>query len=195
MGKSAGVIAIVCLFGCLVCRESVVGNGDIGNNVVAPVTIVCVPDIREKLVDTLLSYLHVKELTGNNDGPEVEMFIAASGLDPKGQYPWCAAFISYIYQANGLAVPGYSARAAAWFVEPYLIPDKEAIGADLGSLYYANLGRIGHVFMYLEPYKNSTPYVVTGEGNTNAQGSREGNQVARRFRLRGTVHSSAKWVK
>jgi len=150
--------------------------------------------IRERLADTLLSYLHVKELTGNNDGQEVEMFIEASGLDAKGQYPWCAAFISYIYQANCLGVPPYSARAAAWFPPERIIPDKDAVTGDVYSLYYNSLGRIGHIGMYLLPYLNETPYVVGGEGNTNAEGSREGNQVAKRLRPRATIHNSANWV-
>jgi hypothetical protein len=151
-------------------------------------------DIRIQATDTLTSYLGVRELTGNNDGPEVEMFLASTGLNPKGQYPWCAAFISYVFQANGLEVPQYSARAAAWFPPEKVIPDKKAIAADLYSLYYRNLGRIGHIGMYLYPYLNDTPYVVGGEGNTNAQGSREGNQSAKRFRPRATIYNSSNWI-
>jgi hypothetical protein len=141
-----------------------------------------------------VSYIGVKELTGNNDGPEVEMFIASTGLDPKGGYPWCAAFISYVFQANLLSVPKWSARAASWFPPEKVIPDKEAIEGDLFSLWYRNLGRIGHIGMYLEPYLNDTPYVVGGEGNTNAQGSREGNQAAKRLRPRATIHNSSDWI-
>ena len=145
-------------------------------------------------MDTLKSYIGVKEATGNNDGPEVEMFIASTGLDAKGRYPWCAAFIAYTFQANDLKVPRYSARAAAWFDEKHTISNSEAVPGDLGSLYYARLGRIGHIFMYLEPFDNSTPYAVTGEGNTNKQGSREGNVSAKRFRPKATIHSSANWI-
>lgn len=154
----------------------------------------CYRFVRNNVVDTLVSYLGVKELTGNNDGPEVEMFIASTGLNPKGGYPWCAAFISYIFQANGLEVPKYSAQAAAWFDEKHVIPNEKAVSADLYSLYYRNLGRIGHIGMYLLPYSNDSPYVVGGEGNTNAQGSREGNQAAKRFRPRATIHSSSNWI-
>lgn len=178
MGKFKAIIAIIWLAGSSVFSFA---SG-------------CDWHIRNNVVDTLVSYIGVEELTGNNDGQEVEMFIAATGLNPKGGYPWCAAFISYTFQANGLEVPKYSARAAAWFDKEHLIANKKAVEGDLGSLYYARLGRIGHIFMYLKPFKNPTPYVVTGEGNTNKQGSREGNVSAKRFRPKGTVHSSSDWI-
>lgn len=178
MGKIIAFITVLWLAGSPVCRCTSGCNGN----------------VRDNVVDTLVSYIGVKELTGNNDGPEVEKFIAATGLNPKGQYPWCAAFISYTFQANSLDVPKYSARAAAWFDENHIIADRKAIAGDLYSLYYRNLGRIGHIGMYLKPYKNDTPYIVGGEGNTNAQGSREGNQAAKRFRPRGVVHNSSDWI-
>lgn len=190
MAKITSCIAIICMFSCALCNKPVSSNRDICDNVSSPDTI----DVRKNVVDTLVSYIGVKELTGNNDGPEVEMFIASTGLNPKGGYAWCAAFISYVFQANSLSVPKYSARAAAWFDKDHAIPNKDAIAGDLGSLYYARLGRIGHIVMYLEPFDNPTPYVTTGEGNTNAEGSREGNQSAKRFRPKGIIHSSANWI-
>jgi len=194
MAKITGCFAIIWLFGCSLCHKPVSSNGDISHNVISPDTIKTEIDIRQNVVDTLVSYIGIKELTGNNDGPEVEMFIASTGLNPKGGYAWCAAFISYVFQANSLSVPKYSARAAAWFDEDHIIPNRDAIAGDLGSLYYARLGRIGHIVMYLEPFDNPTPYVTTGEGNTNAEGSREGNQSAKRFRPKGVIHSSANWI-
>ena len=154
----------------------------------------CNRDKRSDVIDTLTSYIGVKEATGNNDGPLVEMFIQSTGLNSKGQYPWCAAFITYTFKANDLSVPKYPARASSWFDKEHSIKNEEAIAGDLGSLYYKNLGRIGHIFMYLQPYKNDSPYIVTGEGNTNAEGSREGNQSAKRYRPRGVIHSSSNWI-
>lgn len=151
-------------------------------------------DKRNNVIDTLESYIGVHELTGNNDGPEVEMFIESTGLNGKGQYPWCAAFITYVFKVNGLEVPKGSAAARNWFDKAHTIPNEKAIEGDLGSLYYNNLGRIGHIVAYTKPYKNSTPYVSTIEGNTNAQGSNEGNQVAKKFRPRGVIYSSANWI-
>jgi len=178
MGKIAAYITFVWLVGSPFFGFAIGCNGHIRNNV----------------SDTLQSYLWVKEATGNNDGYWVEKFIGSTGLNPKGQYPWCAAFITYVFKVNNLDVPKYPARAASWFNEAHLIPNEKAIQGDLGSLYYRKLGRIGHIVMYLQPFINNTPYVVTGEGNTNAQGSREGNQAARRIRPRGIIHSSADWI-
>src|ERR1035438_8330266 len=39
------------------------------------------------------SFLYVRELSGHNDGPEVEMFLHSIGRK-KGD-SWCAAFVSY----------------------------------------------------------------------------------------------------
>jgi hypothetical protein len=171
----------------------------IDDNIVEPDTIIPIDtivfDLRTSVLDTLISYLGVKELTGNNDGEIVEKFIASTGLNPKGKYAWCAAYITYAFKENGLDVPKYPARARSWFEDDlHNIPNDKAIEGDLGSLYYNNLNRIGHIFAYTKPYLNSTPYVATIEGNTNAQGSREGNQVAKRFRPRGTVYSSSNWI-
>lgn len=178
MGKVKIIVAALCLFGSSVCSFATGRDRD----------------IRDNVIDTLTFYLWVKEATGNNDGYQVEKFIASTGLNPKGQYPWCAAFITYSFKANGLEVPQYPARAASWFDSEHEINSKDATQGDLGSLYYRNLGRIGHIFMYLEPYVNSTPFVTTGEGNTNVEGSREGNRAAKRHRPRGVVYSSADWI-
>jgi hypothetical protein len=198
MAKIAGYIALVCLLSCIVRGQPIGSDRNIVYNVIPKDiikdTISVEPSIRDKVADTLISYLYVKELTGNNDGQEVEMFIESTGLNPKGNYPWCAAFISYVFQANKLSVPKYSARAAIWFDEKHTIPNRDAIKADLASLYYNRLGRIGHIMMYLQPYINPTPYVAMGEGNTNAQGSNEGNRAAKNFRPRAIIHSSSNWI-
>ena len=38
-----------------------------------------------------ISQIGTKELTGNNDGPEIEKYLKSVGLNPKGKYPYCAA--------------------------------------------------------------------------------------------------------
>ena len=99
-----------------------------------------------------------------------------------------------MFKANGLAVPKYPARAAAWFDKEHIIPNNDAIQGDLGSFYYTSLKRIGHIGMYMKPYKNSTPYVEMGEGNTNDKKSREGNRAAKNLRLRATIYNSSDWI-
>jgi len=176
MGKIAGFIAIVLLSGYPVRSFSAGGDRNIRHNV----------------VDTLLSYLGVKEATGNNDGYMVEKILSSVGAK-KGD-PWCGAFQGYVFIVNGLKIPQYAARASAWFDEKHIIPNKDAVTGDLGSIYYRKLGRIGHIVMFLQPYLNATPYVITGEGNTSSDGSREGNRAAKKIRPRAIIHSSANWI-
>jgi len=53
-------------------------------------------DLPQTAAEVSTRYLHVREATNRNDGPEVEMFLRYLGL-PKGQ-PWCAAFSLYCYK-------------------------------------------------------------------------------------------------
>lgn len=53
-------------------------------------------DLPQTAAEVSTRYLHVREATNRNDGPEVEMFLRYLGL-PKGQ-PWCAAFSLYCYR-------------------------------------------------------------------------------------------------
>ena len=207
MAKITIIIAAMSMLGYFVCCEPVGSDRDIVYNVVERDTVIVrdtiypvksitpeQPDVRQAIVDTLQSYVGVKELTGNNDGPIIEMFLLSADRDPKDREPWCGALITYGFKVNGLPVPKYPALSAAWFDEQHIIPHTQAQKGDLGGLYYDKLKRIGHIVCYTALFVNPTPYVPTVEGNTNAQGSREGNQVANRFRPRSVFHRSANWV-
>jgi len=152
----------------------------------------CSGDIRNNVVDTIKHYLFVEEATGNNDGYWVEKMQESVGA--RVGDPWCGCFQGFAFIQNGLKVPKYAARAAAWFVEPYLIQKEEAQKGDVASLYYLKLGRIGHIVNLLKRFDMPGAYVVTGEGNTNREGSREGNKAAKRYRLKKTIHSTADWI-
>jgi len=75
-------------------------------------------DLPQTAAEVSTRYLHVREATNRNDGPEVEMFLRYLGL-PKGQ-PWCAAFSLYCYKeaADVLQVkqpfPRYGRVAMLW---------------------------------------------------------------------------------
>ena len=177
-----GKVKISCLYFCLL-SISVWGQ-----------PISCIRDVRNNVVDTLDFYLFVEEATGNNDGYWVEKFIESTGLNPQGKYPWCAAYITYGFKVNGLEAPKYPARASSWFDSEHLIPNEKAKEGDLGSLYYQKLGRIGHIVSYVKPFGTPGQYVITREGNTNRDGSREGNKAAKKYRLKRTIHSSSDWI-
>jgi hypothetical protein len=65
------------------------------------------------------------------------------------------------------------------------------MGGDVGTLYYRNLGRVGHAFI-IERWGDK---VVTIEGNGSEAGSRNGNAVVRRIRMKSTIFAVSRWSK
>lgn len=141
---------------------------------------------REKLVNTARNELGVRELTGNNDGERVEAYLKVVNLK-KGQ-PWCAAFISWIYAEQNYSVP-----RSGW--SPALFPSSRVVRSPLpGNLigiYFPKLKRIAHVGM-IEKLEGN--WVVSIEGNTDIQGSAEGDGVYRKRRHIKTIHRIADWI-
>ncbi len=142
--------------------------------------------VREKLVTTAVSQLHVRE-QGYNDGKEVRKYLRSTGLG-KG-YPWCAAFVAWCHDENNIPNPG-SARVVDWF-DANVIWQKdwrknqpEVLPGYVGGLYYEHLGRLGHIFIIEEEDANN---YYTIEGNTNRAGSREGDGVYRKIRSKKNV--------
>ena len=70
------------------------------------------------LLPIALGEMEVRERSGNNDGPKVEAYLAAAGLK-KGQ-PWCAAFVSWVYQQAG-----YLKSRTGW--SPALFPASQLV--------------------------------------------------------------------
>lgn len=146
---------------------------------------------RDLLYQIYTAEIGVREASGNNDGPEVEAYLATTGLD-KG-YAWCSAFVSWVFQQGGFDTP-----RTAW--SPALFPKRVVIWpnqgkspqkSDVFGIYYPNLKRIGHVGFIVSWGAN---FVTTVEGNTNENGSSEGDGVYRKRRRTKTIHSVADWV-
>ena len=137
------------------------------------------------LLPIALGELGVREWSGKNDGPKVETYLAAAGLK-KGQ-PWCAAFVSWVYQQAGYLKPrtGWS---PALFPASQLVKQRKP-GVVFG-IYYQELKRIGHCGFVLS---ESNDWLLTLEGNTNGGGSREGDGVYRKRRHVKAVHAYADW--
>jgi hypothetical protein len=130
--------------------------------------------------------LGVRERSGKNDGLPVETYLRYVKLD-KG-YPWCAAFVSWIF---GQA--GYSKPRSAW--SPDLFPASRLspaprIAAVLG-IYFPALKRIAHVGLVTGLQHD---WVESVEGNTNAAGSREGDGVYRRLRHKRFIYRYALYL-
>ncbi|TCC97243.1 CHAP domain-containing protein [Pedobacter hiemivivus] len=144
----------------------------------------------EKESDALIaiaqSQVGVKEAKGNNDGVEVEAYLAVAGLK-KGE-PWCAAFLSWVFKQAG-----YHQPRTGW--SPALFPEDRKVKTPSPGLvfgiYFPTLKRISHCGI-VERVKGSW---VTGiEGNTNLNGSRDGDGVYRKLRHVKTIYCYANWM-
>jgi uncharacterized protein (TIGR02594 family) len=149
---------------------------------------------REKVVSIFRNEIGVREVGGNNMGPRIDQYMRTVGLTQG--YPWCSGFVKFVFDSAGIHTPGANAMAMSWFRREKIIRSKSVNlkypqEGDVFSLYYPNLGRIGHVG-FVETF--SSDRVVTVEGNTNDAGSREGDAVMRRFRNTKQIHSFADWI-
>jgi len=151
-------------------------------------------DLRfKKLRNTYYNEIGVKEEGGNNKGKRIKEYLNSVKLDEG--YAWCAAFICWGLTNNDFLNP-----KSAWsptvsnFNIIYRKGDKHFPSGEglIFSLYYKNLGRIGHVG-YIEDVKDD--YVLTIEGNTNGNGEREGDGVHRKRRPINTVYRVSKYNK
>lgn len=150
-------------------------------------------ELRQELHELLEGQLHIRELTGANDGPEVKAYLNAVGLDEG--YPWCAAFVSWSFDAIGVDNP-----RSAW--SPHFARKKDIKwrpktgGAqpekgDVFTLWYTNLGRVGHVGFII---RKSGNHYVTIEGNTNVEGSRLGIGVFKRKRDSRKIYAVTDYI-
>lgn len=131
--------------------------------------------------------LGIKEVMRNR-GPEIDEWLRRVGLDPlRHEYPWCAAFLWCVVDdaASRLRIPNPLPRGAKvmsmWRRSP--------------SRLVSLMPRPGSAFFHAtrpnDPESSGHCGFVTGvtgtgidtiEGNTNAEGSREGDRVARQTR-------------
>ena len=137
---------------------------------------------------------------GDNDGEKVRQYLGSVNLTHG--FPWCAAFVYWCHKECDIApLPARPfAAAAKWDEKPVWRPEGWSPQADpytpisedgdVGTLWYNNLGRIGHCFIIVDEDKD---YVTTVEGNTGSGGEREGSGVFKRKRLKKSLHSVARW--
>lgn len=142
---------------------------------------------RAALLRTAAKEVGVRELTGNNDGVRIKIYLAA--VDIKSNAPWCAAFVSWVYQVNG-----YTQPHSAW--SPDLFPrarlTAKPLPGDVMGIYFPALKRIAHVGLIIGQ-KND--WIISIEGNTNISGSRNGDGVYRKMRHIRTIYRTANWLK
>ena len=138
----------------------------------------------------------VHETNGSNCGPRVNQYKAATNLNPKEAWPWCAAFICWCVReaCEGRIVRFKLPRTAgAWAFEEWARNQPSASvhlrkphGSDIrkGDILVYTFSHIG---IALGPPIGGL--VPTCEGNTDAGGSREGGEVAIRTRKLSAIRS------
>ncbi len=151
---------------------------------------------RDRIVDIYLGEVGVREATGNNDGERVEEYLASVGF--KKGAPWCAAFVSWVFiQAEVPAIR--SAWSPSWFPVSKTVytrgssNNKIPESGDVFGLWFNNLKRIAHVG-FVHQWQSSTAHVITVEGNTNDAGSREGDGVYKKIRLKSQIYKISRFI-
>lgn len=149
--------------------------------------------IRESVRKTYMSQVGVRELTGKNDGVQVEKYLAYVWLK-KGQ-PWCASYVSWSFGQNGIkkARSGGCVQLMEQGVVIYKTTKVLELprAGDVFFLYYPEKGRVAHTG-FVDKWTDN--YVTTVEGNTNGAGSREGNGVYIKKRLKRQIYAVTKYI-
>jgi hypothetical protein len=159
-------------------------------------TFVSSKSAQDRLAAIYTAEIGVRELTGNNDGKRVEEYLRSCGLG-KG-YAWCAAFVNWCHVQAGVVGAG-SAWSPDWFPDKNTIYTRGNSGnktpskTDVLGLYYPEKKRIAHVG-FIDEWGDGANYCITVEGNTNGEGSREGDGVYRKRRLKSQIYKVSRWI-
>lgn len=152
--------------------------------------------LAQKLVALAKGEIGTEEVDGTNCGPRVNQYKSATWLDSTKSWPWCAAFICWLFR-EAMKGGSYSfsrpQTAGAWDFENWcksqdksvvlLKPHHNKIQA--GDIVIFTFSHIGIAIS--GPDANG--FVTTIEGNTDGQGSREGGAVLQKKRSVSQIRS------
>lgn len=158
----------------------------------------CCPSQRVCIIQTATADIGIREIGGNNKGPEVEAILRHAGM-PAGSN-WCSAWVMRVLDRCDVkhTVNAWSPTSTPLSKCIYQRGKNQKFKAqpgDVFSLYYSNLGRIGHTGFVAE-YKGGDS-VITMEANTNAGGTRDSNSgdcIIRKKRPIKSIYRVAQWV-
>ena len=160
----------------------------------------------ECLLPTSAARLSVREKTGRNDGPEVELAQRLAGARV-GVDPWCGCERFLWNYRCGRTSPKWPAAARNWSLptdkRTFFIRGQRGVldsvkVTDTVTFFYANLGRVGHVGMVVEtgrPLRPGRPpreYRVRA-GNTGSGGGRDGAGVHDVTYAAGSIYAASTW--
>jgi hypothetical protein len=138
--------------------------------------------LSERIIAIATSQIGVQEIPkGSNSGPEIDQYLKSVGLG-KG-YAWCMAFVYWCVEKScteqGVANPLLKTAGVLrqWNERPSLRQKQP----QAGDIFIMDFGKgLGHTGIVTKVLFNNR--IETIEGNTNSQGSREGQEVAKRIR-------------
>lgn len=148
--------------------------------------------MRDLVIDIAASQIGVVEQPrGSNRGPEVDVFIRTTGLDPsEASFPWCVCFLYWVFvQAAKIKgkenpLPKTAGVIVLWqlarHTEAQVVHKSEVSDQTVkpGMIFALDLGGgHGHAGLVIEVRGD---HVITIEGNTNPGGSSDGFGVFRR---------------
>lgn len=142
---------------------------------------------------TYTSQIGVREATNHNDGKDVEKYLHSVKMGPG--YAWCAAFVKWCLEQCGVVTPISAWAPSAYNKDNPIFKDKKWIAqpraGDVFTIYSYSLKRVAHTGFFHRLRGDNA--VETVEGNTNDNGSREGNGVYRRTRPLYSIHNISRW--
>lgn len=144
--------------------------------------------------DLYRSQIGIRESPPNSNwGPDVKKYLKSVKVFAPA--PWCSAFVKW--NLDSAKIPN---TLTAWSPTAHNSKNivlfkgrfyKKPQPGDVFTLYFPRLKRIAHTGFY-DYTVNATVY-STVEGNTNEQGSREGDGVMRRYRSFNATYSISRW--
>ena len=141
--------------------------------------------VPKPLIPIAMAELWVREESGKNDGQRVEEYLSTVGLK-KGD-PYCAAFVSWVFEQAGYNLP-----RTGW--SPALFPTSRLVKAaepgNVFGIYFPAMKRIAHCGLVVG---SRGDWITTVEGNTNASGGREGGGVYQRLRHKKSIRLFSDW--
>jgi hypothetical protein len=152
--------------------------------------------LAKKLVEFAREEVGVEEVDGTNCGPRVNAYKAATTLDPNASWPWCAAFICWLFREamkNSKHSFSRPTTASAWGFEDWARGENDSIklqkpiNNDIksGDIVVFTFSHIGLAISGID----SSGYIQTIEGNTDGIGSREGGAVLQKKRHISQIRS------
>jgi hypothetical protein len=140
------------------------------------------------------SQIGVRENLGVNDGVQIRKYLKAANINYPASY--CAAFVKWVFLQCGIKTPitawsptAHNSKNIVYFKNRF---EQEPKCGDVFTIYSTSQKRIVHTGFFYSFY--NTRIYETIEGNTNDNGSSNGDGVYKRKRSYHQTYSITKWL-